>query len=243
LISYWTTTTRNNQKSGVSIHHYQKTTTTTTKITQVTMCVANLNASTKPCSHRWYTLTRPCNPTSNLSNCPSKLALQGWETRLESCPWCDDSISDTDMPNDNTHRLLGGSSTPRSRSRSGSLVLAGVAAVAPSVGVADQRCRRQSSATNSTASSTQGMEDADEADVYERGERARMMNWRLDVYLTSHPERKQREDSAVVVSSSEVGLTRSPSTLSRQGSIRRSGSLLGKSVKKGFRLSRTIFKG
>ncbi|THX34137.1 hypothetical protein D6D10_07635 [Aureobasidium pullulans] len=205
------------------------------------MCVANLNVSTQPCSHRWYSLVKPCTSTTNLANCPSKLALEGWETRLESCPWCDDSASDSGILDDSNHRLFGGSV---SRSRSGSI---GASVTSPMPLVAE-RHRRQSSATNSTTSLSRStssrimQDDDDEAEELGRGEKARMMNWRLDVYLMSHPERKQRllqEDEGIAPEASvpEQG------GLSRSGSIRRSGSLLGKKMKKGMRLGKTIFKG
>lgn len=202
------------------------------------MCVANLNVSTQPCSHRWYTLVKPCTSTTNLSNCPSKLALEGWETRLESCPWCDDSASDSGILDDSTHRLFGGSV---SRSRSGSLGTSGIGAMP----IAAERHRRQSSATNSTTSlsrSNSGRDDDAEAEELGRGEKARMMNWRLDVYLTGNADRKQsmvQENESIAPESpvSEQG------SLSRSGSIRRSGSLLGRKMKKGVRLSKTIFKG
>lgn len=202
------------------------------------MCVANLNVSTQPCSHRWYTLVKPCTSTTNLSNCPSKLALEGWETRLESCPWCDDSASDSGILDDSTHRLFGGSV---SRSRSGSLGTSGIGAMP----IAAERHRRQSSATNSTTSlarSNSGRDEDVEAEELGRGEKARMMNWRLDVYLTGNAERKQS-----IVQETESIAPESPApeqnSLGRSGSIRRSGSLLGRKMKKGMRLSKTIFKG
>jgi hypothetical protein len=205
------------------------------------MCVANLNVSTQPCSHRWYSLVKPCTSTTNLSNCSSKLALEGWETRLESCPWCDDSASDSGILDDSTHRLFGGSV---SRSRSGSLGTSGINAMP----IAAERHRRQSSATNSTTSlarSNSGriMQDEDaEAEELGRGEKARMMNWRLDVYLTGHPDRKQSIVQEVEGIAPETSVPKQ-SGLGRSGSIRRSGSLLGRKMKKGMRLSKTIFKG
>jgi len=202
------------------------------------MCVANLNVSTQPCSHRWYTLVKPCTSTTNLSNCSSKLALEGWETRLESCPWCDDSASDSSILDDSTHRLFGGSV---SRSRSGSLGTSGIGAMP----IAAERHRRQSSATNSTTSlprSNNGRDDDAEAEELGRGEKARMMNWRLDVYLTGNAERKPSMSQEVENIAPETSVPEQ-SGLARSGSIRRSGSLLGRKMKKGMRLSKTIFKG
>ncbi|KAI4720884.1 hypothetical protein E4T48_02842 [Aureobasidium sp. EXF-10727] len=205
------------------------------------MCVANLNVSTQPCSHRWYTLVKPCSSTTNLANCPSKLALEGWETRLESCPWCDDSASDSGILDDSTHRLFGGSI---SRSRSGSIGTSGIGAMP----IAAERHRRQSSATDSTTSlsresSSRFIQDENtETEVSVRGEKARMMNWRMDVYLMAHPERKQSIVQEVEGIAPEASVPEQ-SGLRRSGSIRRSGSLLGKKMKKGMRLSKNIFKG
>lgn len=204
------------------------------------MCVANLNVSTQPCNHRWYTLIRPCSSQTNLANCPEKLKLQGWETRRESCPWCGVDDSEAAVLDESTHRLFGGSG---SRSRSGSLGTT----VSP-LPSADWKHRRQSSATNSTTSlsrsnSSRGFsQQDDEEDVHElgRGEKARMMNWRLDVYLMGNPDRKRQlqEDESFAPEAPAP-----ESQLRRSSSIRRSGSVLGKKMKKGMRLGKTIFKG
>jgi len=203
------------------------------------MCVANLNVTTQPCSHRWYTLVKPCTSTTNLANCSSKLALEGWETRLESCPWCDDSSSDSGILDDSTHRLFGGSF---SRSRSGSIGTSGINAMP----ITTERHRRQSSATNSTTSLSNGgriMQDEDvEAEELGRGEKARMMNWRLDLYLTGQPERgySLAQDTESIAPETSVS---EQSGVARSSSVRRSGSLLGRKMKKSMRLSKTIFKG
>lgn len=52
------------------------------------MCVVELNVSLLPCRHRWYNLLRPCSPTTNLSNCPNRLRIEGWETKCDFCPHC-----------------------------------------------------------------------------------------------------------------------------------------------------------
>jgi hypothetical protein len=69
-----------------------------------------------------------------------------------------------------------------------------------------------------------------------------MMNWRLDVYLTGYPDRKQSIVQEVEAIAPEATVSEQ-SGLGRSGSIRRSGSLLGRKMKKGMRLSKTIFKG
>jgi hypothetical protein len=86
------------------------------------------------------------------------------------------------------------------------------------------------------------MDEDVEAEELGRGEKARMMNWRLDVYLTGNPDRKQ----SIVQETESIAPETSVSEqngLNRSGSIRRSGSLLGRKMKKGVRLSKTIFKG
>ncbi|KAI9681956.1 MAG: hypothetical protein M1817_000010 [Caeruleum heppii] len=52
------------------------------------MCVAELLVTTRPCQHRWYHLLRPCHPSLGLYNCQSPLSLNGWENKVEFCPWC-----------------------------------------------------------------------------------------------------------------------------------------------------------
>jgi hypothetical protein len=74
------------------------------------MCVAGLNVSTQPCRHRWYELLRACSDQHSLANCPSKLQLEGWETRKATCPWCDSSGGE-DFVADTTHRLFGSTSS------------------------------------------------------------------------------------------------------------------------------------
>ncbi|KAI9832910.1 MAG: hypothetical protein M1819_003940 [Sarea resinae] len=66
------------------------------------MCVAELNVSTQPCHHRWYHLIRRCSAERDLSNCPSKLSLEGWESKCDECPWCSDVTLDH-----HEYRLLG----------------------------------------------------------------------------------------------------------------------------------------
>ncbi|KAI9751940.1 MAG: hypothetical protein M4579_005823 [Chaenotheca gracillima] len=72
------------------------------------MCVAELRVSVTPCQHRWYQLLRNCQPAHHLSNCPGKLAIQGWEKKCDSCPWCarHEDLSDRDC------RLIGSDRTP-----------------------------------------------------------------------------------------------------------------------------------
>ncbi|KAI9805591.1 MAG: hypothetical protein M1825_000842 [Sarcosagium campestre] len=68
------------------------------------MCVAELNVALRSCGHRWYHLIDRCAPSHDLSNCPEKLALRGWETKRDFCPWC----SGWGDPHGEFLRLLGG---------------------------------------------------------------------------------------------------------------------------------------
>jgi hypothetical protein len=52
------------------------------------MCRVDLNRTTQSCGHRWYHLLTPCTASSSLSNCPGKLAIEGWEIKCDFCPFC-----------------------------------------------------------------------------------------------------------------------------------------------------------
>jgi len=47
------------------------------------MCRVDLNRTTQSCGHRWYHLLTPCTASSSLSNCPGKLAIEGWEIKCD----------------------------------------------------------------------------------------------------------------------------------------------------------------
>lgn len=59
------------------------------------MCIASLSVSTISCQHRWYTLLSPCTPGYDLSNCPFRLQISGWEQKTDSCLWCSPVADDT----------------------------------------------------------------------------------------------------------------------------------------------------
>ncbi|CAI6340602.1 unnamed protein product [Periconia digitata] len=84
------------------------------------MCIAELNVSLQPCRHRWYHLSRSCTPSTNLSNCPTKLGISGWEIKCDFCPYC----SGWNLSN-SEYRLVGNDRAPSSGglSRSPSLTL------------------------------------------------------------------------------------------------------------------------
>ena len=134
------------------------------------MCVAGLNVSTQACNHRWYELRRACHPANHLANCPEKLRLEGWETRNDHCPWCDETEHQL---HDSTHRLFGSMSSASATSSS---------PTSPQI-AALTRSRSGSEGTLSSLSrhsSSASMES-------ERGQRYREMNERLHLYLTSPP--------------------------------------------------------
>ncbi|KAF2010807.1 hypothetical protein BU24DRAFT_46326 [Aaosphaeria arxii CBS 175.79] len=56
------------------------------------MCLHKLYVSLKPCQHRWYSMIRRCSGDQNFANC-QQLALQGWEEKSNSCPFCYGSAS------------------------------------------------------------------------------------------------------------------------------------------------------
>ncbi|KAL2355477.1 hypothetical protein BJ546DRAFT_690164 [Cryomyces antarcticus] len=200
------------------------------------MCVADLNVSTLPCQHRWYHLLRPCAPTKNLANCPSKLRLEGWEIRCAFCPWC----SDWGALDTAAFRLFGNNRTPSS---TGGLSrhTSNADSVAPqgregSPGQMDERCRRGSLArTNSD----------DELEA--AGERNRAMNLRIDAYLSSYPEKILQTDRR---NSGDDETMPSPASESSSGggggggmdTVKRSGSIFGKGWKKGKRMSWGLFR-
>ncbi|KAJ9631630.1 hypothetical protein H2203_000029 [Taxawa tesnikishii (nom. ined.)] len=190
------------------------------------MCVANLHVSTLSCSHRWYTLVRACSTTSNLSNCPQRLKLEGWETRTPDCPWCADASLPMMPPlDDSTHKLFGGNVSRSSSSTT-------------------RQTRRDSSATNSSGSlsrsSSRSSDDEDEIDV-SRADRNRTMNRRLNIYLSTTPNKiLKREEGGIC---EEPGSILSPDSdgFDSDG-LRRASSALGKKWRKSVRLSKGIFK-
>ena len=137
------------------------------------MCVAGLNVSTQACNHRWYHLVRSCDPATNLANCSGRLRLEGWETRVEECPFCN---GDERAVDESTHRLFGRTSSTNSMPSC-------VSTVAVSV-TAGPSHRRGSSATMSTLS-RQSSADSD-ADI-DRVRRHQLRNDRLLFYLTTDP--------------------------------------------------------
>jgi hypothetical protein len=139
------------------------------------MCVAGLNVTTQACRHRWYELLRACSDQHSLANCPSKLQLEGWETRKETCPWCDGGSSGEEFVADTTHRLFGSTSSP-SGSISSSPVLSAMGK--PQL----RRCD-----TDSTLSSLSRTGSFSSNNGSERGQKHREMNDRFRQYLTMLP--------------------------------------------------------
>lgn len=188
------------------------------------MCVAELNVSLSPCRHRWYRLLRPCAPNMNLSNCPSKLGIEGWETKCDFCPYC------IGAPDLSTYRLVGNDRSPSigGLSRSPSLSM--------SLSSTRRDSRRGSLARSDSSTSATGV-------MLAAGEKNRALNARLDAYLASCPEKTIRAEG-------EDPDAQPPSPVSDgengQVSVAQkdaSGSRFGKSWKKGKRFSKGFFKG
>jgi hypothetical protein len=184
------------------------------------MCVAGLNVSTRPCHHRWYELIRTCSSSHNLSNCPSKLQLEGWEQRKEGCPWCDSSGG-----SDNTTYRLFGSTSSASGSTSSSPVISAMGK--PQL----KRCDTDStlsSLTRTGSFSTTGSE--------QRGQRHREMNDRFHLYLTTLPH-EVLPSAKKNYPGYETERPLSPDC----GSIKSSRKLFGAGWRKSVRFGRSMF--
>lgn len=193
------------------------------------MCVAGLNVSTQPCSHRWYELLRSCSDERDLSNCPSKLQLEGWETRKEVCPWCDSSGGNDEILTSSTHRLFGSTSSASGSSTSSSPVLT-------AMNNKPQLLRCNSDGALSTLSRTGSFSSTGS----ERGQMHRDRNDRLRLYLTTLPH--EILPSARKYYPNSPG---SPSELtppsSDAGSIKSTKNKLGAGWKKSVRFGRSVF--
>jgi hypothetical protein len=138
------------------------------------MCVAELNVSLNQCQHRWYHLVRPCVPGASLQNCPTKLALEGWEIKCDFCPFC------ASWPLDGREfMILGGQ--PHSRSSSFSSPLSRTPSLTTSVAAARRDSRRGSLAQSDTSVSAG-------SPVFSASERNKAMNQRVDSYFAALPE-------------------------------------------------------
>ncbi|KAI9699913.1 MAG: hypothetical protein M1820_006975 [Bogoriella megaspora] len=187
------------------------------------MCVADLNVSTLECRHRWYHLLRPCSPTTNLDSCSDKLRLEGWENRLNSCPWCDEDIT----VNLQEFQLIGNDRTPSigglSRASSSSTI---------EQSIMSTRRESRSGSIVRTDSSTSITDAA--------AEKNRAQNTRIQWYITSQLETinqgETKDQSSSSRRSSLVGSLSPSSTLSETSSI------LGKSWKRGKKISRGVFR-
>ena len=136
------------------------------------MCVAGLNVSTCDMNHRWYRLKRSCRSGYDLSTCPEKLKLEGWETRTDHCPWChgSDSISH------GTHLLFGNTPSASPFDQSPTYQV-------PSC---TRSCRSNS---ENTLSSLSGLSrhSSTTSTGSDQGQRHRDMNERLHRYLNTYP--------------------------------------------------------
>lgn len=189
------------------------------------MCVAGLNVSTQPCSHRWYQLLRACDPEKNLANCPERLRLEGWETRYETCPWCNDSEKDVHI---STHRLFGSTSSTSSTT---------ISPTSPELMGAARTHRSGSGGTLSSLSRHSSCTSVES----ERGQRHRDMNERLNLYLTMSPHEvlPSARKNYPTYTSSPVD----ESSTSDAASMRSATGLFGKGWKKSVRFSKGMLRG
>jgi hypothetical protein len=186
----------------------------------VAMCVAGLNVSTQPCSHRWYELVRSCRDHRNLANCPDRLKLEGWEMRKEGCPWCDEQAI-----TESTHRLFGSTSSASSA----------ISTPTSPIFAATRQQRSGSDGTIQTLSRVNSISSGES----ERSQRHRDRNERFHMYLTSYPHE--------VLPSARKNYPKSPrdespSSPESAAVVVRSGGL-SKSWKKSLRFSRGMFGG
>ncbi|KAF2167979.1 hypothetical protein M409DRAFT_53916 [Zasmidium cellare ATCC 36951] len=144
------------------------------------MCIAGLHVTTAPCSHRWYELIRPCDPSSNLANCTEKLKLQGWENRLENCPFCDGAGNH----HHSTHRLFGSTSSASSVSSSPTISEMGMTPV-----ISNRRgsCGTINNAIGLPSMSPLSRQSSGCSIEVDRSQRAKDMNDRINIYLSSDP--------------------------------------------------------
>ncbi|KAF1978362.1 hypothetical protein BU23DRAFT_577267 [Bimuria novae-zelandiae CBS 107.79] len=185
------------------------------------MCVAELNVSVLPCRHRWYHLSRPCTPSTNLSNCDKKLGITGWEIKCDFCPYCSGwNLSHSE------YRLVGNDRTPTigGLSRSPSLSL-----------MTTRRESRRGSLVRSDSGNSISMMAQ---------EKNRALNARVDAYLrvSTEPALPSPYPAALPEVDGEDGivLASSPSDTSSEGTD--SGRYPSTSSQGDSRLSMSIFK-
>ncbi|KAI9660953.1 MAG: hypothetical protein M1821_009280 [Bathelium mastoideum] len=194
------------------------------------MCLAELSVSTLDCRHRWYRLVRSCSSSTNLENCSDKLQIEGWESKVGSCPWCDQEA----LPEPQEYRLVG---SDRSPSIGGLSRASSTTNMDPTVISSLLESRRGSLAR--TDSSTSLTEAA--------GERNRAQNMRIQWYLTSRldaiaqEEPKNRPSNSRRSSAMTLPLSATPTDGSSSIAYE-AGGVLGKGWKKGKKIGRGLFR-
>ena len=188
------------------------------------MCVAGLNVTAQPCSCRWYELIRSCNPGMSFANCSERLRLEGWETRMDTCPWCNSCEKDVGA---STHRLLSSASCIKTKELSTSFP-------------ERNATRSHRSGSGSTLGSLSRQSSSTSVQS-ERGQRHRDMNDRFHMYLTMSPH--EVLPSARKNYPTYTGSQFDETTTSDTNSIMSVSSGLGKGWKKSVRFSRMMFKG
>lgn len=194
------------------------------------MCIVELNVSTLECRHRWYRLVRSCSSSTNLGNCSDKLKIEGWESKVASCPWCDQGTP----PEPQDYRLVGNDRTP---SIGGLSRASSTADMGPTL--TSSRRESRSGSIARTDSSTSLTEAA--------GERNRAQNMRIQWYLTTRLEAIAQEEIKEKPSTSRrpsmMGIPlSSPPTSASSSTASDTGGVLGKGWKKGKEISRSFFR-
>lgn len=154
------------------------------------MCKSELNVSLEACRHRWYHMIQSCTPGYNLTTCPNKMALEGWEIKCDFCPFCAGWPLDV-----GEFLLLGGQSHSRSNSFNDPLSRRSSLATPVSIARRDSkkgRLTRTDSASSCTSPqngmSALGALAALGSPVHAASERNRAMNQRVDNYFVAPPE-------------------------------------------------------
>lgn len=196
------------------------------------MCVVDLNVSLSNCQHRWYHLLRPCNPVTNLSNCASKLALEGWETKCDFCPYCDGWNLDSA-----SYRLVGNDRSPS----------VGGLSRSPSLSVSLSSARRDS--RRGSLARTDSSTSVSELPVVQAaGEKNRAQNSRIDAYFSQLPGRIATTEEILKDADEQLRISPVSSTLDAivakpvPATAGKNGRFLGKGWMKGKRMSRGFFR-
>ena len=133
------------------------------------MCVTELCVTTQACQHRWYHLTRPCAPSTDLATCSKKMGISGWEVKVDHSPYCQGHATSSE------YRLIGNGPAPPVGSLSG---LARTHSTSLPAARRDERLQLITSRSDSVTSI-----GSRSSIVPDASENNRAMNARLDSYF------------------------------------------------------------